>query len=157
MSRKTSSSSHRFESDPQFGDVFVAKFINSLMVCGKKSKAEKIFYDALDLVSKKAGAKEPIKVFFEAMENVKPALEVRSRRVGGATYQVPMEVKPVRKNYLAIRWLLDSVRKRPEPGVREKLAMEIIDASQNRGSAIKKKEDTHKMAEANRAFAHYRW
>lgn len=157
MSRKISSTSHRFEPDPRFGDVFVAKFINSLMLGGKKSKAERIFYDTLDLIAEKSGAKEPIKVFFEAMENVKPALEVRSRRVGGATYQVPMEVKPVRKNYLAIRWLLDSARKRPEPGVREKLAMEIIDASQSRGSAIKKKEDTHKMAEANRAFAHYRW
>lgn len=157
MSRKNPSSSHRFEPDPRFGDVFVAKFINSLMLDGKKGKAEKIFYDTLDMVAEKAGTKEPIKVFFEAVKNVKPALEVRSRRVGGATYQVPMEVKPVRRNYLAIRWLLDSARKRPESGVREKLAMEIIDASQNRGSAIKKREDTHKMAEANRAFAHYRW
>lgn len=157
MSRKSSSAKTRVEPDPKFGDVFIAKFINSLMFDGKKSKAEQIFYDVLDLLSEKAGTKEPIKVFFSAMENVKPSVEVRSRRVGGATYQVPMEVKPVRKNYLAIRWLLDAARKRTEPGVRQRLASEILDASQNRGTAIKKREDTHKMAEANRAFAHYRW
>ncbi|QMU56532.1 MAG: 30S ribosomal protein S7 [Candidatus Mycalebacterium zealandia] len=157
MVRKSSSAKIRVESDPRFGDVFVAKFLNSLMLDGKKSKAEQIFYGVLDLLSEKANTKEPIKVFFSAMENIKPSLEVRSRRVGGATYQVPMEVKPVRRNYLAIRWLLDAARKRTEHGVREKLALEILDASQNRGTAIKKREDTHKMAEANRAFAHYRW
>ncbi len=157
MSRKSLSKRLRIEPDSRFGDAFVAKFINSLMLDGKKSKAEGIFYDALDLISERAKTKEPIKVFFAAMDNVKPSLEVRSRRVGGATYQVPMEVKPVRRNYLAIRWLLDAVRKRSESGVREKLVAEILDASQNRGTAIKKREDTHKMAEANRAFAHYRW
>ncbi|WP_462137637.1 30S ribosomal protein S7 [Candidatus Mycalebacterium sp.] len=157
MVRKSSSAKIRIEPDPRFGDVFVAKFINSLMLDGKKSRAEQIFYGALDLLSEKANTKEPIKVFFSAMENIKPSLEVRSRRVGGATYQVPIEVKPVRRNYLAIRWLLDATRKRTEHGVSEKLALEILDASQNRGTAIKKREDTHKMAEANRAFAHYRW
>ncbi len=157
MSRKHLADKIRFEPDPKFGDVVVAKFINFLMFDGKKSKAEKVFYDALDLISEKANTKEPIKIFFSAMDNVKPSLEVRSRRVGGATYQVPMEVKPVRRNYLAIRWLLDAARKRNEPGICEKLASEIMDASQNRGTAIKKREDTHKMAEANRAFAHYRW
>lgn len=157
MSRKNTSLRRRIEPDPRYGDVVVAKFINSLMLDGKKSKAEKAFYDALDMISEKTGNKEPVKVFLEAMENVKPAVEVRSRRVGGATYQVPNEVKPVRKNYLAIRWLLDAARKRPEHGVSGKLAAEILDASQNRGTAIKKREDTHKMAEANRAFAHYRW
>lgn len=157
MSRKNSSARLRVEPDPRFGDVFIAKFINSLMLEGKKSKAEQVFYGMLDLLAEKANTKEPVKVFYEAMENVKPSLEVRSRRVGGATYQVPMEVKPVRRNYLAIRWLLDAMRKRPENGVREKLAMELLEASQNKGAAIKKREDTHKMAEANRAFAHYRW
>ncbi len=157
MSRKSSSSRPKAEADPRFGDVFIGKFINSLMLDGKKSKAEKIFYDVIDLIGERAKTKEPIKVFFSAMDNVKPSLEVRSRRVGGATYQVPMDVKPVRRNYLAIRWLLDAARKRKEHGVREKLVAEILDASQNRGTAIKKREDTHKMAEANRAFAHYRW
>ena len=157
MSRKSLSKRLRIEPDSRFGDVLVAKFINSLMLNGKKGKAERIFYDVLDLIAEKANTKEPIKVFFSAMDNVKPSLEVRSRRVGGATYQVPMEVKPIRRNYLAIRWLLNAVRKRSEPGVREKLVAEIMDASQNRGTAIKKREDTHKMAEANRAFAHYRW
>ena len=156
MSRKISSRI-KVEPDPRFGDVFVAKFINSLMFDGKKSKAEQIFYDVLDLLSEKAKTKEPVKVFFSAMDNIKPSLEVRSRRVGGATYQVPREVKSVRRNSLAIRWLLEAARKRNEHGVREKLASEILDASQNRGTAIKKREDTHKMAEANRAFAHYRW
>lgn len=142
--------------DPKYNSVLVSKFINGLMLKGKKSTAQTIFYDAMDIIEKRA-KEEPVKVFEKAMENVKPAVEVRSRRVGGATYQVPMEVRPERKRALAIRWLVGFSRKRSEKTMAQRLAGEIMDASQERGSAFKKREDTYKMAEANKAFAHYRW
>ena len=141
--------------DPVFGDRLVQKFINKLMWDGKKSKAEKIFYGAMDLVKKKTG-QDPLEVFYKAIENVKPVLEVRPRRVGGATYQVPVEVPPRRQNSLAIRWLVNAARSRSGKSMIEKLANELIDASRGQGGAVKKKEDTHRMAEANRAFAHFR-
>ncbi len=141
--------------DPVFGDRLVQKFINKLMWDGKKSKAEKIFYGAMDLVKKKTG-QDPLEVFYKAVENVKPVLEVRPRRVGGATYQVPVEVPPRRQNSLAIRWLVNAARSRSGKSMIEKLANELIDASRGQGGAVKKKEDTHRMAEANRAFAHFR-
>lgn len=142
--------------DPVYGDKLVAKTINVIMKKGKKSVAERIFYRALDLVKEKTG-EDPLKVFKKAIENCKPVLEVKSRRVGGATYQVPVEVRPERRISLAIRWLVGYARERNEKSMIEKLANEIIDAANNRGGAVKKKEDVHKMAEANRAFAHYRW
>lgn len=142
--------------DPKFHDPLVTIFINNIMQRGKKSIAEKIFYNALDIVEKKA--KQPgIEVFKQALNNIKPVLEVKPRRVGGATYQVPVEVKPERRTALAIRWLLAAAKARSEQTMRERLAGEILAASKNEGAAIKKREDTHKMAEANRAFAHYRW
>ena len=141
--------------DPVFGDRLVQKFINKLMWDGKKSKAEKIFYGAMELVKKKTG-QDPLEVFYKAIENVKPVLEVRPRRVGGATYQVPVEVPPRRQNSLAIRWLVNAARSRSGKSMIEKLANELIDASRGQGGAVKKKEDTHRMAEANRAFAHFR-
>ncbi|MBN2360089.1 MAG: 30S ribosomal protein S7 [Deltaproteobacteria bacterium] len=142
--------------DPQFHDRTVAKFINVLMERGEKSIAEKILYRAFDIIEQKT-KEEPLKVFKKAMESVKPALEVKSRRVGGSTYQVPVEVRPERRNALAMRWLKSYSMSRGEKTMAEKLAGEIIDAANNRGNAIKKREDTHKMAEANKAFAHYRW
>ena len=142
--------------DPKFNDKIVSKFTSCLMYDGKRSTAEKIVYDAFEVVYKKVGT-EPIKVFHEALENVQPQLEVRSRRVGGATYQVPVEVKAKRSQALAIRWLIDASRKRKDKKMSDKIFNEIFDAYQNRGSAIKKKEDTHKMAESNKAFAHFRW
>lgn len=142
--------------DPKFNDVVVAKFINSLLVQGKRSVAEKIMYGAIDIAQEKGGD-EGVKVFKKALENCKPLLEVKSRRVGGATYQVPVEVKPARRQSLASRWLIEAARGRPEHSMMERLAGEIVDAANNRGGAIKKREDTHKMAEANKAFAHYRW
>jgi small subunit ribosomal protein S7 len=142
--------------DPKFHDVVVAKFINALMIQGKRSVAEKIMYGAIDIAEQKGGD-EGIKVFKKALENCKPLLEVKSRRVGGATYQVPIEVKPSRRQSLASRWLIDAARGRPEHSMMERLAGEIVDAASNRGGALKKREDTHKMAEANKAFAHYRW
>jgi len=142
--------------DPKFHDPLVTIFINNIMQRGKKSIAEKIFYNALDIVEKKA--KQPgIEVFKQALNNIKPVLEVKPRRVGGATYQVPVEVKPERRTALAIRWLLAAAKARSEQTMRERLAGEILAASKNEGAAIKKREDTHKMAEANRAFAHYRF
>ncbi len=156
MSRKGSVTKRQPVLDPRYGELKVTKFINSLMYDGKKSKAEKIFYDSMDIVAEKT-SKDPLEVFLAAMDSVKPAVEVRSRRVGGATYQVPMEVPSFRRQSLAIRWLLSAVRNRGEKSMVERLASEIIDASEGRGSSIKKKEDTHRMAEANRAFAHYRW
>ncbi len=142
--------------DPKYNDKLVAKTINSIMRNGKKSVAESILYRSFDLLQEKAN-KDPLKIFKQAIENIKPVLEVRSRRVGGATYQIPVEVRYERRQALAIRWLLAFARKRSEKSMHEKLAMEILDAANNRGGAVKKKEDTHKMAEANRAFAHYRW
>jgi len=142
--------------DAKFGDVIVGEFINKIMYDGKKSAAEKIVYGAFDVVSSKLKV-EPLKVFHEALNNVGPHLEVKSRRVGGATYQVPTEVRPDRRRALAIRWIIDISRKRGEKTMMGRVAAELIDAAQNRGNAVKKREDTHKMAEANRAFAHFRW
>lgn len=142
--------------DPKYKDVVVAKFINNLMYSGKKSVAEKTFYSALDLVQKRL-KKDPLEVFKHAMENVAPILEVRSRRVGGATYQVPVEVRSSRRQALAIRWLINYSRSRSERTMAEKLANELIAAFKNEGASVKKREDTHKMAEANKAFAHFRW
>ncbi len=136
----------------------LSKFINALMYDGKKSVAEAIVYGALDAVKRRLGAgTDPLRVFHEAVENVKPSVEVRSRRVGGATYQVPVEVRPERRQTLAIRWIIDAARKRGEHTMQERLSNELLDAANNRGAAVKKREDTHRMAEANRAFSHYRW
>ena len=142
--------------DPKYKDGSVAKFINTLMLNGKKSIAERVMYRALDQVARRT-KKDPIAVFEEALENVRPQVEVRSRRVGGATYQVPVEVRPVRRSALAMRWLVDSARKRSEKSMDLRLAGELIEASESRGTAAKKREETHRMAEANKAFAHYRW
>jgi small subunit ribosomal protein S7 len=142
--------------DPVYGDKLVAKLINKVMKDGKKSKAEKIVYGAFDIIKEKLG-EDPLKVFHKAVENVKPLMEVRPRRVGGATYQVPMEVNERRQIHLALKWIVDAARARSERGMVNKLANELIDAYNERGGAFKKKEDTHKMAEANKAFAHYRW
>ena len=142
--------------DPKYGDKVVAKFVNTIMNRGKKSVAESILYRCLDIITAKA-KEDSLGVFKRAIENTRPTVEVRSRRVGGATYQVPIEVRPQRRLSLSMRWLIDAARARAEKSMEEKLAAEIIDAANNRGTAIKKKEDTHRMAEANRAFAHYRW
>lgn len=142
--------------DPQFGDVVLTKFMNSVMYDGKKSVAEAIVYGALATVEAKA-KKEPLAVFHDALNNVKPNIEVRSRRVGGATYQVPVEVRHERAQALAIRWLITAARNRSEPTMAGRLSGELLDAANNRGNAVKKREDTHRMAEANRAFSHYRW
>ena len=142
--------------DPKYKDKLVAKFINTLMQDGKKATAERIMYGAFDIISSRFKT-DPIEVFRKALDNVKPKLEVKSRRVGGATYQVPMEVRPERRVALGMRWLVNYARGRGEKTMRERLAAEFVDASNNRGSAVKKREDTHKMADANRAFAHYRW
>jgi small subunit ribosomal protein S7 len=142
--------------DPAFGSTLVSKFISCMMIQGKKSVAEGAFYGSLNLIKDRI-KDDPVKVFKKALDNVKPILEVKSRRVGGATYQVPIEVPQDRRTSLAIRWLITNARSRSEKTMREKLAAEFIDASNNRGGAIKKREDTHRMAEANKAFAHYRW
>jgi small subunit ribosomal protein S7 len=142
--------------DPKYHSPLVAKFVNSLMRKGKKSTAESILYRSLDLIAKK-GEEEPIKIFEKALDNVKPVIEVKSRRVGGSTYQVPVEVRAGRRLSLSIRWLIGYAKARSEKTMEGKLAGELLDAANNRGAAIKKKEDTHKMAEANKAFAHYRW
>ena len=142
--------------DPIYGSKVLTKFINKVMLDGKKSVAEKIIYSALDIISSR-GEKSGIDTFNEAIENIKPVIEVKSRRVGGATYQVPVEVRPVRQQSLAIRWLVDAARKRNERTMAERLANEFMDAATQKGAAYKKKEDTYKMAEANKAFAHYRW
>lgn len=156
MSRRHSAEKREIIPDAKFGDVVLSKFINSVMLDGKKSTAERIVYGALDRMAGRGGA-DPMKVFHEALENVKPHLEVRSRRVGGATYQVPVEVRPTRAQALAFRWIIDMARKRSENTMVERLSGELLDAANSRGAAIKKREDTHKMAEANRAFSHYRW
>jgi len=155
MSRKRRAPRRKNYSDPKYGSQVVSKFINSIMYDGKRSTAEKIFYTALDKIKSKN--EDPIKVFNSAVNNVRPNLEVRSRRVGGATYQVPTEVKSNRSQTLALRWILAASKKRKNKTMAEKIFFELIDASQNKGSAIKKKEDTHKMAESNKAFAHFRW
>jgi small subunit ribosomal protein S7 len=142
--------------DPKYGDKTVAKFVNTIMSRGKKSTAEAILYRSLDIVTTKT-KEDSLGVFKRALENVRPTVEVRSRRVGGATYQVPVEVRPQRRLSLSMRWLIQAARDRSEKSMEEKLAAELIDAANNRGTSIKKKEDTHRMAEANRAFAHYRW
>ncbi len=156
MSRKRKAPIRKIFPDPKYGSIIVSKFINSIMYDGKRSKAEKILYSALERIREK-NKQDPIKVFDTAINNVRPNLEVRSRRVGGATYQVPVEVKTSRSQALALRWLMDATRKRKQKTMSEKLYYEILDASQNKGSAIKKREDTHKMAESNKAFAHFRW
>ncbi|MDN7125746.1 30S ribosomal protein S7 [Pseudidiomarina terrestris] len=142
--------------DPKFGSELLAKFINVVMVDGKKSVAEHIIYGALDIMAEKT-KKEHLEVFETALDNVRPTVEVKSRRVGGSTYQVPVEVRPVRRNALAMRWLVDAARTRGEKSMAQRLAGEMLDASENKGSAVKKREDVHRMAEANKAFAHYRW
>ena len=157
MSRKRKAPVRKVYPDPKFHSEIVSKFINSIMYDGKRSTAEKILYDALDKIKSKNNNEDPLKIFNTAISNVKPNLECRSRRVGGATYQVPVEVKSKRAQALALRWLMDATRKRKNKTMAEKLYSEILDASQNKGSAIKKREDVHKMAEANKAFAHFRW
>ena len=142
--------------DPKYGSRLVAKFVNIMMIRGKKSTAENIMYDALTSVEDRS-KQEALKMFKAAIENVKPAVEVKSRRVGGSTYQVPVEVRPDRRTSLAMRWVIGAARRRPERSMADKLAAELLDAANNRGTAVKKREDTHKMAEANKAFAHYRW
>ena len=158
MSRRRRAVKREILPDAKFGDVVITRFMNVLMYDGKKSTAEGIVYAAMDTLKRRAGAAaDPLAVFHQAMDNVKPAVEVRSRRVGGATYQVPVEVRPERRQALAIRWLIDSARKRGEHTMEDRLSAELMDAANNRGSAVKKREDTHRMAEANKAFAHYRW
>ena len=156
MSRRHSAEKRIVLPDAKFGDIVLTKFMNSLMFNGKKSIADGIVYGALERVEEKL-KKASVDVFHEALENIKPSIEVRSRRVGGATYQVPVEVRPERRQALAIRWLIKASRARNENTMEERLASEIIDAISSRGSAVKKREDTHKMAEANKAFSHYRW
>jgi small subunit ribosomal protein S7 len=155
MSRRHAAEKREVLPDPKFGDVVLSRFTNALMYDGKKSTAERIVYAALDTLKRKSG--DGIRTFHEALDNVKPAVEVRSRRVGGATYQVPVEVRAERRQALAIRWLIDAARKRGEHTMEERLSNELLDASNNRGAAVKKREDTHRMAEANKAFSHYRW
>jgi small subunit ribosomal protein S7 len=156
MSRRHAAEKREVLPDAKYGDKVLTKFMNNLMIDGKKSVAEKIVYNAMDRVERKI-KRSPIEVFTEALDNVKPAVEVRSRRVGGATYQVPVEVRPERREALAIRWLIDSSRKRNENTMEERLAAELVDAVNGRGTAVKKREDTHKMADAKKAFSHYRW
>lgn len=156
MSRRHRAEKRDIIPDPKFGDVVLTKFMNSIMKDGKKSAAERILYGALDRVEDKAKT-DPVELFHQALENVAPSIEVRSRRVGGATYQVPVEVRAERKKALAIRWLIIAARGRNENTMVERLSGELMDAANNRGSAVKKREDTHRMAEANRAFSHYRW
>jgi small subunit ribosomal protein S7 len=156
MSRRHRAEKREIIPDPKFGDLVVTKFMNAIMYDGKKSVAEKIVYDAFDTIEAKA-KQSPLTVFQQALSNVAPAIEVRSRRVGGATYQVPVEVRTERRQALAIRWILTAARARNEKTMEERLSGELLDASNNRGNAVKKREDTHRMAEANRAFSHYRW
>ena len=156
MSRRHSAEKREINPDPKFGNVVLSKFMNSIMHAGKKSVAETIVYGALDIIENKT-KQSPLAVFQQALDNVMPAIEVRSRRVGGATYQVPVEVRTIRRQALGIRWIISAARDRNEKTMTERLSAELLDASNNRGSAVKKREDTHKMAEANRAFSHYRW
>jgi len=156
MSRRHAAEKRIVLPDAKYGDRILTKFMNNLMMDGKKSTAERIVYGALDRVEGKL-KRAPVEVFHEALENIKPSVEVRSRRVGGATYQIPVEVRPERREALAIRWLIKAARTRNENTMEERLAGELMDASSSRGSAVKKREDTHKMADANKAFSHYRW
>ncbi len=156
MPRKGPAARREIIPDPKYHDISVSKFANMMMLDGEKGKVEKIIYGAMELIQQRTG-EEALEVFKRALENVKPLVEVRSRRVGGATYQVPVEVRQVRRNSLAMRWLVQSSRQRSEKSMEQKLAGELFEASQNRGGAVKKREDTHRMAEANKAFAHYRW
>jgi small subunit ribosomal protein S7 len=156
MSRRHAAEKREVLPDAKYGDKVVTKFMNNLMTDGKKSVAETIVYNAFERVQGRL-RKEPVDVFHEALDNIKPSVEVRSRRVGGATYQVPVEVRPERREALAIRWLIDASKKRNEHTMEERLAGELLDAVNNRGTAVKKREDTHKMADANKAFSHYRW
>ena len=156
MSRRRTAEKREILPDPKFGDIIVSKFMNCLMYEGKKSVAETIVYGAFEQIQKKSG-NDPVKVFHDALGNVKPQLEVRSRRVGGATYQVPVEVRPDRAQALAIRWLIGTARERSESTMVDRLCGELLDAANNRGNSVKKREDTHRMAEANKAFSHYRW
>jgi len=156
MSRRHRAEKREILPDAKYGDKILTKFMNNLMLDGKKSVAERIVYGALTRVEEKL-KREPIEAFHEALENIKPSVEVRSRRVGGATYQVPVEVRPIRQEALAIRWLINASRSRNENTMEERLAGELLDAVNTRGSAVKKREDTHKMADANKAFSHYRW
>jgi small subunit ribosomal protein S7 len=156
MSRRHRAEKREINPDPKFGDIILSKFMNNLMHAGKKSVAESIVYGALDRIQAKA-KQDPVQVFHQALDNVSPAIEVRSRRVGGATYQVPVEVRPDRRQALAIRWIIIAARGRNENTMVDRLSGELMDAASNRGTAVKKREDTHRMAEANRAFSHYRW
>ena len=156
MSRRHSADKREILPDPKFNNVVVTKFMNSIMYAGKKSVAESIVYGALDTIESKT-KNDPLKVFEQALDNVMPSIEVRSRRVGGATYQVPVEVRSVRRQALGIRWIIIAARERSEKTMTDRLSAELLDASNNRGNAVKKREDTHRMAEANRAFSHYRW
>jgi small subunit ribosomal protein S7 len=156
MSRRHKAEKRVINPDPKFGDLILSKFMNNLMIEGKKSVAEGIVYGALETVQAKSKA-DPVQTFHQALDNVAPAIEVRSRRVGGATYQVPVEVRMERRQALAIRWIITAARNRNEKTMVERLSGELLDAANNRGTAVKKREDTHKMAEANRAFSHYRW
>ncbi len=157
MSRRKTIEKRPIDADERFGSVLVSKFTNGLMERGKKSVAQRIFYDAMDIVTARVQETDPLTVFEEAMEKVRPKVEVKSRRVGGATYQVPMEVRQTRRNALAIRWIINYAKSRSGKSMSEKLAAEIMDAFNNRGASVKKRDDTHRMAEANKAFAHYRW
>ncbi|MEW7976105.1 MAG: 30S ribosomal protein S7 [Candidatus Sedimenticola endophacoides] len=156
MARRRVAAKREILSDPKFGSELLTKFMNMVMVDGKKAVAEKILYGALDTLSKRGGG-EPMELLEKALDNVRPMVEVKSRRVGGATYQVPVEVRATRRNTLAMRWLIDAARKRSEKSMAQRLAGELADAAEQRGSAVKKREDTHRMAEANKAFSHYRW
>jgi len=157
MSRKQLTEKRPLDPDPRFNSVLVSKFTNGLMQRGKKNLAQRIFYDAMDIVESKVQDEDAVTVFEEAMEKVRPRVEVKSRRVGGATYQVPMEVRQARRNALAIRWIVSYAKARSGKSMAEKLASELLDAYNSRGAAVKKRDDTHRMAEANKAFAHYRW
>src|SRR5476649_176783 len=156
MSRRRAAEKREVLPDAKFHDIVISKFMNTLMECGKKSVAERVVYGALEEVESKL-KQDPVPAFHEALENVKPAVEVRSRRVGGATYQVPVEVRPERRQALAIRWIIIAARARNDKTMVDRLSSELMDAANNRGNAVKKREDTHRMAEANRAFSHYRW
>ena len=159
MSRRAQAPKRTILPDPKYGSELLAKFMNMIMNDGKKSVAERIIYGALDRISEKESKAEstPLELLEQALENVKPMVEVKSRRVGGATYQIPIEVRPARRQTLAMRWLIDAARNRSEKSMAHRLAHELMDAADNRGTAVKKKEDTHRMAEANKAFSHYRW
>lgn len=157
MPRRKIVAKRQIKPDSRFNNVLVSKFINGIMLSGKKSIARKVFYGAMDIVESKISDADPMTVFEKAMDRVRPRVEVKSRRVGGATYQVPIEVRPERRNALAIRWLVDFSKKRSGKAMADKLAAELMDAYNDRGGSVKKREDTHKMADANKAFAHYRW